>query len=197
MTPAQVEAFFTHKRQGYRFARWGRPIVPVVFGLEEETLRIVKGAIEAVVATAGHKMSDHDPEIAANLMMFCFRDWSELLDVPNLRQLIPQLDDFVQERIEDGSSISRVFRFDDHGAIQLSILFLQITETLARAPAEMLMLDQAARSMLTWGTGDVLVEGSTLRKDVTAILKAAYDPVMPASATDPSHALRLAARINA
>lgn len=197
MTPAAVEAFFTHAEGGYRFARWGRPIVPVVFGLEDETLRIVKGAIEAVVATAGHKMSDHDPELAANMMIFCFRDWNELRGVPNLEQLIPDLDGLVDARLADGASLSRIFRFDDQGAIRMSVLLMRIDETLAQAPAEVLMLDQITRLILTWGTEDVLVDGSNLRRDVTDVLRAVYDPVLPPSSTDPSHALRLAARINA
>ena len=34
-----------------------------------------------------------------------------------------------------------------------------------------------------------------LRPEIGAIIRAAYDPVLPAVATDPAHALRLAARI--
>ena len=34
-----------------------------------------------------------------------------------------------------------------------------------------------------------------LRPDIAAVIRAGYDPVMPAVARDPSHALRLAARI--
>jgi hypothetical protein len=41
-----------------------------------------------------------------------------------------------------------------------------------------------------------LLNGQTvLRPEVAAVIRAAYDPVMPAVASDPSHALRLAARI--
>jgi hypothetical protein len=34
-----------------------------------------------------------------------------------------------------------------------------------------------------------------LRPDVGAVIRAAYDPVLPAVARDPSHALRIAARV--
>jgi hypothetical protein len=35
-----------------------------------------------------------------------------------------------------------------------------------------------------------------LRPDIAGVIRAAYDPVMPDHATDPSHALRLFARLN-
>jgi hypothetical protein len=34
-----------------------------------------------------------------------------------------------------------------------------------------------------------------LRADVAAVIRAAYDPVLPAASTDPAHGLRLAARV--
>jgi hypothetical protein len=38
-------------------------------------------------------------------------------------------------------------------------------------------------------------ETTVLRPDIAALIRAAYDPVLPAAADDPSHALRLSARI--
>ena len=70
----EIEALFAGGDGQYRFARWGRPIVPVVFGVDDATLSVVKGAIEAVVALAGHKMAETDPEIGANLMVFFLSD---------------------------------------------------------------------------------------------------------------------------
>ena len=35
------------------------------------------------------------------------------------------------------------------------------------------------------------------KPDLAQVIRAAYDPVLPVAATDPSHALRLAARIAA
>ena len=63
----------------------------MVFGVDDATLSVLKGAIEAVVTLAGHKMAETDPELGANLMVFFFRDWSELPGVPNLDRLIPGL----------------------------------------------------------------------------------------------------------
>lgn len=73
MVPEEVRALFTRTDGQYLFARWGRPIVPVVFGVEDASLAVFKGAIEAVVTLAGHRMAETDPELGANLMLFCFR----------------------------------------------------------------------------------------------------------------------------
>ena len=103
MTPDQVLALFTRKDGSYFCARWGRPIVPVVFGVDDATLAIVKGAIEAVVALAGHKMAETDPELGANLMVFFCRDWAELPQVPNLDRLILALSDKQVPSQSDGA----------------------------------------------------------------------------------------------
>ena len=66
MEPEQIEALFTRADGQFVFARWGRPIVPVVFGLSDETLPVVKGAVEAVVALAGHQMAETDAEFRSH-----------------------------------------------------------------------------------------------------------------------------------
>ncbi|WP_435166412.1 hypothetical protein [Falsirhodobacter sp. 1013] len=186
MTPDDILPLFTHP-DGFRCARWGRPIVPIVFGVEEDTLQLVKGAIEAVVATAGHRMAEHDPELGANLMVFFVRDWAELAAVPDLHHLLPDPGALTGD-------VARLFRFDPSGAITLGLLCLRMGGALADAPAEPLLLDQAARMMLTWAGDPVLVRDGVLRDDIAALLRAAYDPILPPHATDPSHALRMAAR---
>ncbi|MEL6701431.1 MAG: hypothetical protein AAFO58_07090, partial [Pseudomonadota bacterium] len=84
-----IEALFTRTDGSYAFARWGRPIVPVVFGVEAETLDVVKAAFEAVVVLAGNQMAETDPELGVNLMVFFVRDWAELGEVPHLDALVP------------------------------------------------------------------------------------------------------------
>ncbi len=74
MNPDDVTALFTRSNGSYLFARWGRPIAPVVFGVDDATIGIFKGAIEALVALAGHKMAETDPELGTNLMIFFLRD---------------------------------------------------------------------------------------------------------------------------
>ena len=203
MTPEAVQALFTRKDGSYLFARWGRPIVPVVFGVEEATLAVVKGAIEAVVALAGHKMAETDPELGANLMVFFFRDWAELPQVPNLERLVPELGPLCDRLAAAGANQYRAFRFDPDGAIKAAFVFVRMDAALEALPAEVLALNEAAQVILLWGEGAFAeasplaqVEGRViLRPEIAGVIRAGYDRVMPAVARDPAHALRLAARL--
>lgn len=201
-TPDAVAALFTAADGSYRFARWGRPVVPVVFGLEEASLRTVKGAIEAVVALSGHKMAETDPELGANLIVFFCRDWAELRSVPNLDRLVHGLQPLLDRLEQRGANQYRMFRFDEGGAIRAVFVFLRMDAALTQVPAEVLALDQAVRAICLWAEaafpGGMLaeVEGRViLRPEVAAVVSAAYDPVLPASANDAAHALRLFARL--
>nr|WP_216665350.1 hypothetical protein [Pseudoruegeria sp. HB172150] len=205
VTPAEVEALFTRSDGSYLCARWGRPIAPIVFGVEDATLQILKGACEAVVALAGHRMAETDPELGANLMVFFFRDWEELLAVPDLGRMIPDLDPLVERLVAQGANQYRVFRFEPDGAIKAAFVFLRMDAALSQVPAEELALAQMAQSILLWSdtafasqsplaiAGDRVI----LRPDIAGVIAAAYDPSMPAVAQDPSHALRLFARLSA
>lgn len=200
-----IAAMFTRASGDYLFARWGRPIVPVVFGVDAATLATVKGAVEAVVALAGHKMAETDPELGANLMIFFFRDWQELLEVPNLDQMIDGLADIVGRLDDAGANQYRSFRFDRDGAIRACFTFIRMDAALDEVPAETIALNQAVQMILLWGEEAfaarsplAIARGVTvLRPEIAAIIRAAYDPVMPPVAQDPSHALRLAARLAA
>lgn len=203
MTPEDVTRLFTRSDGAFLFARWGRPIVPVVFGVEDATLATVKGALEAVVSLAGHRMAETDPDLGANLMIFFFRDWEELLAVRDLDRLVPDLMPLVGRLKDQAANQYRLFRFDPQGAIRAAFVFLRMDEALAALPAADLALAQAAEVMLLWsdrafqGRGPLARSGPTviLRPDVAGVIRAAYDPVLPAVARDPSHALRIAARI--
>lgn len=204
LTPEAVTALFTRSDGPYLFARWRRPIVPVVFGVEDATLATIKGAIEAVVALAGHRMAETDPEQGANLMLFFFRDWDELLAVPDLDRLVPGLDPLVARLNGEGANQYRVFRFESDGAIRAAVVFVRMDAAMAEVPAADLALMQAVQAMLLWSdtafAGNApLMRGkdgaALLRPDLAALIRAAYDPVLPSSASDASHALRLAARL--
>ncbi|ATG38640.1 hypothetical protein [Phaeobacter piscinae] len=207
MTPAEIEALFTRTDGAYAFARWGRPIAPIVFGVEDSTLATVKGAIEAVVTLAGHQMAETDPELGSNLMVFFFRDWDELTGVPDLDRLIPDLAPLVARLKQADASQYRAFRFDDQGGIQACFVFLRMAGAMAKLPAETLALTQAVQMMLTWGdsafaeTSPLAVlpdTGATiLRPEIAGVIAAAYDRMMPVAAADRSHALRLFARLQA
>ncbi|MEM0949463.1 MAG: hypothetical protein AAGK37_18840 [Pseudomonadota bacterium] len=205
MTSVNVEKLFTRSDGTYAFARWGRPIAPVVFGVEDATLGIVKGAIEAVVALAGHQMAETDPELGANFMVFFFRNWNELAEVPGLDRLVPDLEPLLERLKAVDANQYRIFRFDDAGAILACFVFLRMDNELSAVPAETLALSQVVQSVLLWSDTAfrdrsalaVLPEegGTILRPEIAGIIRAAYDPVMPAAASDPAHALRLAARL--
>ena len=202
MSPEAVTALFTRASGEYVFARWGRPIVPVVFGVDDATLSTVKGAIEAVVVLAGHKMAEHDPELGANLMVFFLRDWAELLEVPNLDRLLDGLAPLVARLQAAGANQYRVFRFDPSGAIKAAFVFVRMDEALAEVPAATLALSQAVQVIVLWSDAAFhqasplgLVEGvAVLRPEIAAVIRAAYDPVLPVAAQEASHGLRLAAR---
>jgi hypothetical protein len=203
-TVTEIEELFTRTDGNYVFSRWGRPISPVVFGVLDETLGLVKTAIKVVCSTCGHPTSELDPELGSNLMVFFFSEWDELRAVPELDQLIPKLGNVVDRLQVVAANQYRAFRFDDVGAIQACFVFLRVDEALEQLGADSLALAQVVQAMLLWSPTAfrnksplaVLENGTTvLRPEIAAVLRAAYDPTMPARANDPSHALRMEARI--
>ena len=203
MDVTQIEPLFTRADGSYLCARWGRPIVPVIFGVEDDTIGLMKGAFEAVCALAGHQMAETDPELGVNVMMFFCRDWDELSGVRDLDRLVPELAQLVTRLIKADANQYRIFRFDEAGAIRACFIFLRMDDQLAQVPPETLALSQAVQSIVLWS--DVaftassplaLMDGNAvLRPDIAGVIRAVYDPVMPPVAQDASHALRLAARI--
>ncbi|MGR3494966.1 hypothetical protein [Citreimonas sp.] len=205
MTSDEIAALFTRSDGSYLCARWGRPIAPIVFGVDDATLGVVKGAFEALCALAGHQMAETDPELGANVMVFFFREWEELLQVPDLDRLIDGLGPLVQRLSEAGANQYRVFRFDRDGAIRACFVFLRMDDTLSALPAETLALSQVVQTIVLWSDtaftdrsplGQLEDGRVVLRPEIGALIRAVYDPVMPAVAQDPSHALRLSVRID-
>ncbi len=203
MTADEITALFTRADGQFLCARWGRPIVPVVFGVEDATLGVIKGAFEAVCALAGHQMGDMDPELGANLMLFFIRDWDELAAVPDLDRLVPDLVPLLVRLKAAEANQYRVFRFDAAGAIRACVAFVRMDNQMAVVPAEVLALNQAVQVILLWSDRaftdrSPMAEAggrAILRPDIGAVIRAAYDPVLPAMAQDWAHALRLAARV--
>lgn len=205
MEPDQIVALFTRADGQFIFARWGRPIAPVVFGVQEQTLQVVKGALEAVSALAGHEMTEMDTELGANLMVFFFSEWAELLDVPGMDRLVPDLGPLVDKLATIEANQYRFFRFDETGAIKACFVFLRMDTHLGAVSAQTLALSQIVQSYLLWSDtafqdqSPLAVAGDSviLRPDVAGLIRAAYDPTLPPAATQPSHALRLYARMQA
>lgn len=206
MTADEIAALFTRSDGTYLCARWGRPLSPVVFGVEDATLEVIKGAFEAICVLAGHHMAETDPELGSNVMVFFFRDWAELLDVPDLDRMIDGLAPLVSRLDAAQANQYRVFRFDPDGGIKACFIFLRMDDDLSQVPAETLALSQVVQSILLWSDRAfedrsplAQVEGGQviLRPDIADVIRAAYDPVMPVAASDPTHALRLVARVTA
>ena len=205
MTAEQIETLFTRRDGQFAFARWGRPIAPVVFGVEEDALPVIKGALEAVASLAGHDMVETDPELGSNVMMFFFADWAELLDVPGMDGLVPDLAGQVDRLQAAGANQYRFFRFEENGAIKAAFVFLRMDDSLRDMSAQVLALSQAVQIILLWSDAAfaeqsplaLADEALVLRPEVADVIRAAYDPVMPPAANDASHALRLAARVSA
>lgn len=203
MAPDEIEALFTRDTGEYVFARWACPLVPVVIGVDDRTLAVVKGAFEAVVALAGHTLAGNDPEIGANCMVFFVREWSELEGVSQLERLLPGVAALGARLAAEGAERYRVFRFDESGAIRAAFVFLRMGGGLADVPAEDLALAEVVQVMLCWSEAAfaavsplaVVSERTILRPEIGDVIRAGYDPVLPAAARDRSHALRLAARI--
>ena len=204
MTADEIAALFAGTDGRFLCARWGRPIVPVVFGVAPDSLPLIKGAIEAVVALAGHKMAETDPELGANLMMFFVADWQELREAPNLDRLVADLSGVVDRLQREGARHYQMFRFDPDGAIRAAFVFVRLQDVVMGAQAEALALAQAVQVMLTWGAGAFATRAAlhavgqgevAVRPEIAQLMRAAYDPVLPPVAHEPHFALRLAARM--
>lgn len=188
MTPDQIASLFTRDDGSFLCARWGRPVAPVIFGLADESLDIFREAIRAGFAHARHPVTETDPEMGANLMLFFMRDWSELAGIPDLDRLTGQPD--LPSRLAGARADQyRIFRFDRDGGIRACLSFVRmagaLTDAHPAALAEALMM----RSALTFAR-DV-----TPSAELADLIRAAYDPVLPVAAQDQTHALRLAARM--
>lgn len=204
LTADEVTALFTRADDSFAFARWGRPLAPVIFGVADAALPILKGALEAVAALAGREVAETDPELGVNLMIFFVRDWRELTDTPDLDRLVPDLGPLVARLSAAEANQYRIFRFDARGAIRACFAFLRMDEHLSAVPAETLALSQAVQSILLWSDAAFADRSplartpgghTVLRPEIGALIRAAYDPVLPDFADDAAFALRLHARL--
>ncbi|MEM7176649.1 MAG: hypothetical protein AAF503_02990 [Pseudomonadota bacterium] len=201
---ARIARLFTRHDGTFRFARWGRPLAPVVYGTNDDGIAIFEAGLRSVAKLAGLGIQELDPELGANFMVFFSREWGELCDVPHLAKLIPDLEKLVAELKRTGANQYRIFGFDEAGAIRICITLLRYDNDLQRISAQTLAVSQSYQGMLLWSETAFAVESPiALVDDGRCIVKpwysdlarAAYDPILPATARDPSFALRLAARL--
>lgn len=189
LTPDRIAELFTRPDGRFLCARWGRPVAPVIFGLADQTLDIFRAAIRAGFADIGHPVAETDPEMGANLMLFFMRDWSELRSIPDLAQLTG-IPDLPSRLAGQQATQYRLFRFDADGGIRACLGFLRMTGPLASAHPAQLAESVMMRSALSFA------REVTAGPMIAALIRAAYDPVLPVAATDRSHALRLSARLD-
>lgn len=198
-----VEALFTKPDGSYEFARWGRPIAPVAFGIDDDSLTALKDGIAQTVAITGGTLAETDPELGANFMWFFCSSWDELLAVPNLEKLLPNLEALVGKLTASRANQYRSFSFENDGAIQLCVVLLRMDTQMADLPIQTLATGQTLRSLLLWSETafkdsspiGVLDNGICIVKpEYAALVRAAYHEMMPPSTEDPVHALRLSAR---
>ena len=200
-----IEAYFTRSDGQYIFARWGRPIAPVVFGVEVETLVTLKTAIQSMVLLANHELAETDPELGSNAMFFFFLSWDELLELKDLDRIIPDLSKLIERLKSIQANQYRFFRFDADGGIKAVFTFICMDQNLNSVPAEVLCLNQVGQMFLLWSddafknNSPTLITkkgGVILNPIIGDIVRAVYDPTMPLVSHDKSHALRAQARID-
>ena len=80
---------------------------------------------------------------------------------------------------------------DPDGSIRAAFAFLRLGGALSQSHPAQLAESVAVNALLTWA------HPVTPSQPLAALIRAAYDPLLPACARDPSHALRLAARLQA
>lgn len=204
---ARVQAHFTRADGRFLFARWGRPPAPAVFGSDAAGAEIFGAALRAVAGLGGLSAGGADPELGANFMVFFCEAWPELKAVPHLDRLIPDLDRLVSVLAGAGANQYRIFGFDEAGAIRLCLVLLRYDDDLRRVSAQALAVSQCAQSVLLWSDAAFASESPVALVARTgtcvvepwhaSLIRAAYDPVLPARSEDPALALRIAARMAA
>lgn len=183
----RIAALFT--RDGHFLcARWRRPVAPVIFGLADESLAIFRQVTRAAISHAGHQMVETDAEMGANMFTIFAQGWDDLANVPDLDQLTGQ-PDLIARLHGSGAEQYRIFRFDQDGSIRACLNFINVAGGTSKAHPAQLAEALIMRSLLTFATEVAPCAA------LAALIRAAYDPVLPDAATDPSHALRLAARL--
>lgn len=194
--------------EGFKFARWGCPIAPAVIGLDEAGGRLFGEAVRAIAEVAEHPMEDLDPEMGANFLIYVMRDWADAARAPNLPNFLPALPDLIERLNAAEANRYRVFAFDDQGAIRAAITLLRYDDQMRAAPVDYIALSEASLGMLVYDEAGVAGDRPVVMTEVedgdaravlspwhARLLRAAYDPTIPAGSKDPALALRLAARL--
>jgi hypothetical protein len=206
LSAEKIETLFTHPDGVFRFARWNRPIVPIVFGVDDATLEHLKTAIVTTVGITGTNIAETDPELGANFMWFFCQNWDEILAVPDLEGLIPDLKNIIARLQTTTTKTYRVFVFDKDGSIKMCLQLIKVADETADMSIQTLATGETYQCLALFSPHAFLTEspigiiqenGLCIPKpSYAALIRAAYDPVLPVAAKEATHAMRLAARAN-
>ena len=190
----------------YHFARWTKPLCPVVFGVDDNSLIAIKSAFSEVLSIASLELSDFDPDLGANFLVFFCATWSELAKVPNLNRLLPDISNLLETLDQNEANQYRSFSFKADGTINLVVVLLKYDSDLSSVSIQTLALSQMLQSILLWSPSAFTEESPiaiiknskrcVIKPFYAALIKAAYDPILPDYSLDEAHALRLEARVN-
>ena len=190
----------------YKFSRWNKSIAPVVFGVDDTSLVSIRVAFSNVISLTSLPLSDFDPELGSNFLVFFCTKWNELNGIPNLNKLIPDLLNLLITLDENGANQYRTFLFTPAGAINLSVLLLKYDNDLSSVSVQTLATSQMLQSILLWSPDAFKDESPiallkannmcVIKPFYAALIKAAYDQVLPDYSEDSTHALRLSSRVN-
>ena len=202
----EIETLFTGSDGVFRFARWNRPIVPIIFGVDDETLVHLKTSIVTTIGITGNKIEETNPELGANLMWFFCKEWEEILSVPDLKKLIPNLNDIVKKLQTTSTKSYRIFAFDNEGGIKMCVQLIKVSDETAEMSIQALATGETFQCLVLFSSKAFIDESPIAqisqnnlcvpKPEYAALVRAAYDPVLPVSSQDKSHALRLFARSN-
>jgi hypothetical protein len=205
MTPDEIRTYFSTPNQGYFFARWNRPIVPVVFGDHCLEPDLLKAALGRLGELTGQPVDLAAPASSMNYGTLVVRDWRDLTDMPGVPRLMPNLAKLAAQLEAEGANQYRVFQRDWRGGIKRCFAAIRTgTGRFADLTPESMALRQVTLSFLQWSIPGIVKVGlvgpgpdgrDDLKPQTAALLKAAYDPALPTSSKDPRHAEALAARM--
>ncbi|MEL6265111.1 MAG: hypothetical protein AAFR52_05605 [Pseudomonadota bacterium] len=206
----RVSWLFTRADGSYRFARWGRPLVPALFGGLRNDERMLQEATASVGALGGLSVAPEDPDLGANFLVFTCKEWSELRRVPGMERLVPDIHKLTTVLEASGANQYRIFGFEPDtagrpGAIRVCVTLLRMDDVLSGMGWRVLAPMQVVHAMVLWsdtafidespvdaveGTGRALV-----KPWVQTVIRTAYDPGLPDHADNPAHAGDLVAMI--
>jgi len=69
MSNLELSKFFVRDGR-YKFSRWNKSISPIVFGVDDTSLVAIRAAFESVVSLTPLELTDFDPELGANFLVF-------------------------------------------------------------------------------------------------------------------------------